>query len=744
MRVEEIRQEAEFQKLRGAWNALVCSSASRTIFLTWEWMAAWWSAYGTPGKLRIFAAYDDSGALRGIAPLRDQVGGRYGLEVPVLSFIGDGSADSEYLDFIIEAGFEEAVMTAFDRHWKPQLDRGTTLQLHEIPDASPNLVWLRGFAQQRGAVLTDAQEPCALVRLPRSWDEYVGTLKPRFRTKVRSVLRSLESREDVRFGFCESVEDLERLLPVLYDLHARRWTLDGKPGVFGWDRKRRFYEELSPLLLQNGTLRFSRLEWRGTVLAVQYGFVLDRCYFHLQEGYEPASEHWNLGIGLRAWTIRRFIDEGVSAYDFLGGIGRHKMDWGAEEKHSHRILIAHPKYKSVLYVRGPVWEQRARESLRNFIPRPVLAARAEAISRRQSGGLEPNADGWEQSWLRKGIAQSYFHLGLPALMRPLRARYELATESNGTSHVRWRRRLKSTARILYYHRVNDDGDPFCPATPTSVFEQQMRFIARNYKVVSLTELLGRIETGPRPEPLLAITFDDGYGDNFEQAFPILQRYGLPATIFLTTGTIDTRRPLWFEELAYALRNTARESIDIEMDVPRRFWMRTQAERLRSNSQIFSLLRGLTDQHRQHWLDEIIAQLQPADPSGRRDKMLTWDQVRKMKKCGIEFGGHTVNHPFLSKLTADQALWEVSECKRRIEEELQSRVDYFAYPNGREEDFSPWSKDVVRSAGYRAAVTTIWGVNDRGTDPLELRRGQPWEQGAAMFAYKFDWYQLANQ
>ena len=95
------------------------------------------------------------------------------------------------------------------------------------------------------------------------------------------------------------------------------------------------------------------------------------------------------------------------------------------------------------------------------------------------------------------------------------------------------------------------------------------------------------------------------------------------------------------------------------------------------------------------------------------------------------------------MNPDQSAWEVLECKRRIEEELQLRVEHFAYPNGREEDFGSWNKNVIRNAGYKSAVTTIWGVNYQSTDRMELRRGQPWEESEAMFAYKLDWYQLRN-
>src|SRR5262249_40634843 len=153
-------------------------------------------------------------------------------------------------------------------------------------------------------------------------------------------------------------------------------------------------------------------------------------------------------------------------------------------------------------------------------------------------------------------------------------------------------------------------------------------------------------------------------------------------------------------------------------------------RLEANGGIFGLLRGLPDAMRRCWYEELLRRLGTPDTEDRNDRMLTWDQVRVMKQHGISFGGHTVTHPFLSKMSPEAMAWEVSESKRRIENELQFPVQHFAYPNGREEDFAPWNKDVLRAAGYRAAVTTIWGVNGRSTDRLELRRGQPWETDPA--------------
>ena len=739
MKVVEIRSEGDFRELRTAWNDLLSLSSGASTFLTWEWTWAWWSAYGVPGELRILAISDDQGVLRGIAPLRCGTAKRYGQKVAALSFLADGSNDSDYLDFIAAPGYERQVVETVYAHSARMLNTGGALLLNEISEASPHVSLLQSVAESRGMAWHTTDVPCATVRLPENWDAYLRMLQSRFRTKVRSVLRNLESRPEVQFRFCRSEEELERLLPILFDLHTRRWSAEGKPGVFGWDRKRDFYFQLSRLLLEREWLRLSWLEWKGQVLACQYGFVYGSTYYQLQEGYDPASEHWNPGVGLRAWSIREFLAEGLREYDFMAGVGRHKTSWGAEVKQSKRILVAGKDYRNLLIRKGPEWEAAGREWLRQRIPERVLAARKAWMQ----GSGQANGDG-HMSWAHRAAAGCYFRSGLPELTRRWRERYQLSIDRGAPLRISWKRREQPSARIFYYHRVNDDRDPFFDAMSTRQFEEQIRYLARHYRVVGLVDLMRRLEDGNPAEPVVAITFDDGYQDNYRNAFPILQRYGVPATIFLSTGSIDSGEPLWFERLAEAVQVASQESLDLEIDIPRRLWLRTEAERLQAHNEIFRLLRRFDDSRRRYWVDEILKQLRAPEVSRRRNSMLTWDQVRLMKAAGIDFGGHTVTHPFLSKLTPAEASWEVSECKRRIEAELQSPADFFAYPNGREEDFAASNKDLLRAAGYRAAVTTIWGINDRSTDRMELRRGGPWESDPAVFASKLDWYQWVNQ
>lgn len=742
MRVDEIRRREDLTALRPAWEALLKESSSDTIFLTWQWLTAWWSAYGNSDDLYMLAAFDGDGILRGLAPLRREKLRQFGQSCQAIRFACDGSNDSDYLDFVAWTGYEKQVLEAFHLHWKSEMKHGTLLALNEIPEGSPNLNALKQLAHSEGLLWTESDVPCGVVLLPKSWDEYLKSLRSRFRTKVRSVLRDLEARPEVRFGFCATQEDVDRMLPILYDLHTRRWAVDGKPGVFGWERKREFYAELSPLLLKQGSLRVGWVAWNDRILACQYGFVYRNRYFLLQEGYEPASEHWNPGIALRAWSMREFIRQGLDEYDFLGGkVARHRSDWGAVSKNSKQIRLGVSSYKNILFCRGPEWMARTRDAVGSMLPRKVLEVRRRMLA--ESSPSRENASKREQDVIRTSASYVYVYSGIQTLTKPLRDRYSLSISRKGKlPQIALRKRVEPTARILYFHRINDDLDAFLPATTTKLFAQYMRCVARSNKVVSLKDLVKHLD-GDSTDTVVAITFDDGYQDNYRNAFPILEKLGLPATIFLTTGSMDSREPLWFEQLALALKRTAEDSIDLEIDVPRRFSLRTEAERLQANDQIFSVLRCFPDAERRRFLAQILDKLHAPDSSERRDAMLTWDQVRQMKSRGIDFGGHTVTHPFVSKLSPESLFQEVADCKRRIEEELQSPSDFFAYPNGREADFNPASKEAIRSAGYRAAFSTIWGMNYRSTDRLELRRGTPWETRSTLFAYKLDWYQFVN-
>ncbi len=298
-----------------------------------------------------------------------------------------------------------------------------------------------------------------------------------------------------------------------------------------------------------------------------------------------------------------------------------------------------------------------------------------------------------------------------------------------------------TFPILSYHRVNDEGDPFFPSLSTEVFERQMAFVARAYIVLTVEELVERMRHRTLPRNALAITFDDGYRDNFTHAAPILARHGLPATVFVVTGALAGGEPLWFDRLALSFKHTRADTWSAPWGetMP----LGTQAQRLAALWRALSHLKRQANGERQRSFEETLGTLGAGDERLLKNLMLGWDDVQALAGLGVTIGAHTVTHPVLSQLPAVEARAEIVESARMIEAACGRRPRAFAYPNGRFEDYGPAVAALVREAGFSCAVTTTFGVNTVSTPPYELRRGGPWEPHLPTFALKLAGYRLTE-
>jgi peptidoglycan/xylan/chitin deacetylase (PgdA/CDA1 family) len=292
--------------------------------------------------------------------------------------------------------------------------------------------------------------------------------------------------------------------------------------------------------------------------------------------------------------------------------------------------------------------------------------------------------------------------------------------------------------VLAFHRVNDDDDPFMPSLPTTLFAARMEHIARHYTVLTVEDLVERLRQGQVPRQALALTFDDGYRDNLTHAAPILARYGLPATIFLTTGCIGTREILWFDRLALALKTTRQTHLRPAggAELP----LASTAERLRALEAALGHLKGLPDAERRQTLDQLLRELGGGPIDSPKRLMLSWDEVGVLRGLGFSVGAHSVSHPILSRLSPEVARREINDSKAAIERALGTRPRAFAYPNGGAEDVNELTVRLVKEAGFTCAVTTRRGLNTSSTPLLELRRGGPWERHLPTYALKLARYQ----
>ncbi len=277
-----------------------------------------------------------------------------------------------------------------------------------------------------------------------------------------------------------------------------------------------------------------------------------------------------------------------------------------------------------------------------------------------------------------------------------------------------RRVFAKSLTVINYHRIGDPHQPgfdsFRPniSAHPDMFRQQLEYLIRWYNVIEARDLINWLnQEKPLPSNAALITFDDGYLDNYTQAYPILRKYDLPALIFLTSGHIDTDQPFYWDLAAYCFHHTTQDHIAFP-DRKEQFWADESEKELVSTAWIESM-KKIPNEEKKKWVAQLPQTLKVSVPSNFfRNLMMNWDQIREMNKNRIEFGGHTINHPILSKVPLDEAFNEIDGSRKRIEHELGREVQSFAYPNGMSDNFNSDIEKAVARAKYQAAFTLLNG------------------------------------
>ena len=293
--------------------------------------------------------------------------------------------------------------------------------------------------------------------------------------------------------------------------------------------------------------------------------------------------------------------------------------------------------------------------------------------------------------------------------------------------------------ILIFHRVHARSDSIFPHEPDATrFERLMCFIARVFHVMTLGEAVTYLAEGNLPSRALVITFDDGYADNAEVALPILQRHGLTASFFISTGFLDGGR-MWNDSVIECVRACGQAEIDLESFGLGRCSLAGPVERRHVIESLLPRIKYLGLAER----EEAINRLQNLCGVVNLPKnlMMCADQVREMHRAGMEIGAHTVNHPILTTLTPTDAEYEISEGRERLQAIIDAPVEVFAYPNGKpDHDYDHSHVSLVRKLGFRGAVSTAQGVGAASDDVLQLPRFTPWGDSMATWATRL----LLNQ
>ena len=323
--------------------------------------------------------------------------------------------------------------------------------------------------------------------------------------------------------------------------------------------------------------------------------------------------------------------------------------------------------------------------------------------------------------VRSAISFGLYHTGLMAAVRGLARSHHL--EQSAVSTVpKLRIDISSKFAILCYHRIGTEGVPYFSRLEPSVFEAQMQYLRKHYRIVSLSELYAELQEGRKVEPTIAITFDDGYKDLYAHAFPVLKKYQIPSTIYLIGQGMETGEAPWYDRIFAALKFASVPVLEIELNELRSFLLSSQELRNAAAWEIVCYLRSIQNSQRRTWCTEFERRY-PIPPNEITSRILNWNQVQEMSCHGVDFGAHTMTHPSVSHLEGDEFTEELVNSRKLLESRLNKEIPDFAYPFGKDTDRSEISEQALRTAGYRSAVTTIDGYNSHGANPFQLRRFQ---------------------
>ena len=292
------------------------------------------------------------------------------------------------------------------------------------------------------------------------------------------------------------------------------------------------------------------------------------------------------------------------------------------------------------------------------------------------------------------------------------------------------------AAIVAYHSVTDRSiarwiDPR-NAIPLEIFEAQMDFLARRRKVVSMSALVDALESGENAEAgTVVISFDDGYRDTLELAAPILERHGLPAILYLSTGTAARGANQWVDELYSAFQFRTRHQLRLDGPDSPVYDLEKKDTLFEAYHATAGRLVAMEPSERNEFLEEVKAQLSAAERPPRL--MLTWPEVKELTRRypGFEIGGHTREHLDLTACGEEAARADLKGSMADIAGELKIEVVHLAYPYGRTNERI---REMVAGSSLRSAVIgESMSLVHCGTDRFAMPRI---EARSAMTRFRF--------
>ena len=297
------------------------------------------------------------------------------------------------------------------------------------------------------------------------------------------------------------------------------------------------------------------------------------------------------------------------------------------------------------------------------------------------------------------------------------------------------RRESDCVYILFGHRVTAPGDT--RGVPSDNLDALLGYLRAQFDALTVADAVERLQAGgSSPRPGVVLTFDDRYADNFHHLLPVLRARRFPATVFVTSGVIGTRERLWFDEMRRCIREANAPSVQAEfLDQP--LPLSTPQQRTIAAEAVVERMKATLARPA-----EAVARLREAlgvaeRPCDDTERMLTREELATLAADPlVTIGAHTVSHPMLARLPAEDAAREIDDSRAALAEMIGYQPAFFAYPNGQPGDFTPTTADHLRASNWRGAFTTVPEVAQSGCDPYWIPRLPMGAGSAQRLAWSF--------
>jgi len=281
--------------------------------------------------------------------------------------------------------------------------------------------------------------------------------------------------------------------------------------------------------------------------------------------------------------------------------------------------------------------------------------------------------------------------------------------------------------ILNYHRVGDPrSTPYDSALyscSTEEFDWQLAWLKKRFPIVNLHEALDIVHGRSKPSRTsILLTFDDGYRDNFAEAFPVLRKHNLSATFFLPTFFVGSHSLPWWDEIAFMVKLAKGERLTLTYPENEEFDL-TIPDRLTTVFQVLRSFKRAPVVETERFLRELETATGVKRPGEDAERcFLNWDEAREMQAAGMCFGSHTHTHELLARLPYERQVEELRISRQILEAELDREIDTLSYPRGRPSSFSEETFAALRETNYKTAFSFYTGVNKPGSiNPLDVLR-----------------------